>query len=934
MKYLDRKPSEYIADFKDFCKDWNLDENDDNSIEKYINEFTKWHIMFKGIGYVQMEAMELEDVLLNKERYSLEEGKNKEENNEETLDEILERAISEEKDAINTYDDILEKVDNKDLEDMIKEIKSDEEEHQKLLEHYLETGEALADDELDKLEKEKKTENKKLIESHLDDYSSEKRYQVTYISKDGEEDKVTYKPTKNTNIAGVQKELGNKYKDFFKLKDIQEIEGEVENMKNEDLDLLDSEELIEKDTLTEATSLSARDDNNTVIVNKNQYGYNTIAIIIDDTNKRFQLVTGQSLPTGKYRKASKKAIRQKAEDLKTQGYEEIKGANSLTENKEEAVTTQKGTFEKEELDAMEQEMKDAFKDYWNSRISLEDLEAVKEKLGKYLTNAQITNCQTEASLEDKKVTESKSPLFRFKNGEINRGEFDEIADKESPEYKFMNHMIDWAEYDKLADHNSADYKYLNNEINFGEYAKLNENVENKTEAFSDSEERDFVRYGNCIAKQDYADRDVVGYIFFENEEDYEKGITGDYQEFSKPFEREDIINHMKDIFSSNNEEEIYYLQDRILDYEKHGIGTKKEYEKNLDRLQQLQSGDMSENKKITEDTERDDVTEYVISFEDMNDDEYFEDKEEADKRFEELKSNKELNKVHQYYRKDWNWDEESESYIEGYVEVFYTNGDLVEESFEDELADAKADSIEKGLYTESDERGYLHIEFTDGSNPYIKFVDNKKELDAEIKKWSKEFNIETVKDMGSKLFVKATPKRKEPDLFDLDELDESEKLIEGASNFEELKNQIIDAYHSVLPNCGCTVEKGALGKDTFFVTFYLAKDNSEFPNKIAQNDLFNISFFITPDTRDINLDKQLPETFNLEVNGNTILTKPDNQYMAYGSVRVPLRKVSGSPDKIVQAITKYAQKTKEVLEKLVNDDKIPEDRKELVISKL
>lgn len=641
MKYLDRKPSEYIADFKDFCKDLNLDENDDNSIEKYINEFIKWHIMFKGIGYVQMEAMELEDVLLSKERYSLEEDKNKEENNEETLDEILERAISEEKDAINTYDDILEKVDNKDLEDMIKEIKSDEEEHQKLLEHYLETGEALADDELNKLEKEKKTENKKLIESHLDDYSSEKRYQVTYISKDGEEDKVTYKPTKNTNIAGVQKELGNKYKDFFKLKDIQEIEGEVENMKNEDLDLLDSEELIEKDTLTEATSLSA-----------------------------------------------------------------------------------------------------------------------------------------------------------------------------------------------------------------------------------------------------------------------------------------------------GNEEEIYYLQDRILDYEKHGIGTKKEYEKNLDRLQQLQSGDMSENKKITEDTERDDVTEYVISFEDMNDDEYFEDKEEADKRFEELKSNKELNKVHQYYRKDWNWDEESESYIEGYVEVFYTNGDLVEESFEDELADAKADSIEKGLYTESNERGYLHIEFTDGSNPYIKFVDNKKELDAEIKKWSKEFNIETVKDIGSKLFVKATPKRKEPDLFDLDELDESEKLIEGASNFEELKNQIIDAYHSVLPNCGCTVEKGALGKDTFFVTFYLAKDNSEFPNKIAQNDLFNISFFITPDTRDINLDEQLPETFNLEVNGNTILTKPDNQYMAYGSVRVPLRKVSGSPDKIVQTITKYAQKTKEVLEKLVNDDKIPEDRKELVISKL
>lgn len=619
------------------------------------------------------------------------EDKEKDEEVEETLDEILERAVTEEGDAIQTYVDILEKADNDDLKSMIEEIKSDEEEHKKLLEYYIETGKALTDEELEEVEKEKKTENKKLTESHLDDYSSEKGYKVSYITTEGTEKQMMYKPTKNTNIAGVQKELSEQNKDFFKLKDIKEVkqenkkvmegkkmedekkltisekllqeiiqsvsseytldnvicetspEGNVhiktrdgkdictvgreqftisgddtilidelrENGYWDDLDALDEEDLIEKDTLTEATDLSVRDENK-VIVNKNQYGYTTIGIIIDDENKRFQLVSGQTLPTGKYKKASKKAIRQKAEDLKAMGYEEVRGNNSLAESKEiktEAVTTQKGTFEKEELDAMEQEMKDAFNDYWNGNISVQDLEAVKKKLGKYLTNAQITNCQIESG-----------------------------------------------------------------------------QMEKKTEAFSDSEERDFIRYGNYIAVQDYADNEVVGYIFYENEEDYKGGITSDYVEFTKPFEKDVIIDHMKEIFGAGDEE-IYYLQDKILDYEKRGIGSKEEYENNLDRLHQLQSMDES---KITEDIYEDDlsnegiITEYTITFDDMSmDDEIFGNKEEADARFEELKSNGDIDKVHQYFKKKWVWNEGTQEYEEDFVDVYYTQGDLIEESEEE-----------------------------------------------------------------------------------------------------------------------------------------------------------------------------------------------------------------------------------------------------------
>ena len=76
------------------------------------------------------------------------------EDDEETLDEAINRAHQEEISAINTYDTVLSKTDettDTKLVDMIEEIKADEEDHKLLLQHYIETGEALTDDELKEL---------------------------------------------------------------------------------------------------------------------------------------------------------------------------------------------------------------------------------------------------------------------------------------------------------------------------------------------------------------------------------------------------------------------------------------------------------------------------------------------------------------------------------------------------------------------------------------------------------------------------------------------------------------------------------------------------------------------------------------------------------------------------------------------------------------
>ena len=74
----------------------------------------------------------------------------------ETADDVINRAVTEETTAINTYDEILGLIeDNEDLKGMIEEIKADEEEHLQLLTHYVETGEVLSDEDLEKQEDEK-----------------------------------------------------------------------------------------------------------------------------------------------------------------------------------------------------------------------------------------------------------------------------------------------------------------------------------------------------------------------------------------------------------------------------------------------------------------------------------------------------------------------------------------------------------------------------------------------------------------------------------------------------------------------------------------------------------------------------------------------------------------------------------------------------------
>lgn len=76
--------------------------------------------------------------------------------------------------------------------------------------------------------------------------------------------------------------------------------------------------------------LYAHDDKIITYVNKNQFGYSTIAIMIDKENKKFQLIDGMLLPWGTYKKASKKKIYDLAKFLTDSGYERIHGSGDIS----------------------------------------------------------------------------------------------------------------------------------------------------------------------------------------------------------------------------------------------------------------------------------------------------------------------------------------------------------------------------------------------------------------------------------------------------------------------------------------------------------------------------------------------------------------------------------------------------------------------------
>ena len=132
--------------------------------------------------------------------------------------------------------------------------------------------------------------------------------------------------------------------------------------------------------------------------------------------------------------------------------------------KEGKVTTASGTYEYEELRAIEEKMKQAFKDYWHGKITHDELEATKKELG--LSGGEIKSCQYDASREEDIMKESKSKKVEFKAVDVPIEQFDKEFETE---YGFLyDNRDNVAGYTEALD--EFDYLIKNNE-NFKAFVK-------------------------------------------------------------------------------------------------------------------------------------------------------------------------------------------------------------------------------------------------------------------------------------------------------------------------------------------------------------------------------------------------------------------------------------------------------------------------------
>ena len=150
---------------------------------------------------------------------------------------------------------------------------------------------------------------------HIIRYETQEVYDM--MSESALNEKYSYKETLEKELEKVQNSIGNADPN----KDISGLESKRDF-------LMDKLNQLDESALNEADKKMLSGDE--TYVSKNQFNFSTLGLIINNKTKQFQFVNGQTMPLNKHKKLTSKALRQKAKDLRDQGYEEYKGYGSIS----------------------------------------------------------------------------------------------------------------------------------------------------------------------------------------------------------------------------------------------------------------------------------------------------------------------------------------------------------------------------------------------------------------------------------------------------------------------------------------------------------------------------------------------------------------------------------------------------------------------------
>lgn len=144
----------------------------------------------------------------------------------------------------------------------------------------------------------------------------------------------------------------------------------------------------------------------------------------------------------------------------------------------------------------------------------------------------------------------------------------------------------------------------------------------------------------------------------------------------------------------------------------------------------------------------------------------------------------------------------------------------------------------------------------------------------------------------------------------------------GSMTFEEFKEKMEEVYHSKFPDSLCSVKLIKMLGRAIVINCFLANDKSECPHGYFDNDMFKICFWIHDMPRDFEVTDIMPETLTLTNSSSQMFIVPPNNFYAYGSVKIPFRKVTGNADKIIATFTKYVDKLYSIVNQQISENKI------------
>ena len=120
-------------------------------------------------------------------------------------------------------------------------------------------------------------------------------------------------------------------------------------------------------------------------------------------------------------------------------------------------------------------------------------------------------------------------------------------------------------------------------------------------------------------------------------------------------------------------------------------------------------------------------------------------------------------------------------------------------------------------------------------------------------------------------------------------------------NFIEFKKNILEEYKKYFPNSLCEVYIFRGFGKMISIHFRLASSAAECASGIIVNDCFYVSF--TADLpNNYKESDNLPDNIVLECGARSYRVKPKNKYLYCDYKKVPFRKVSGDPEKVLKAI--------------------------------